>query len=57
MKLSNPSREIIDILLYGLRKPITLQYIPWEDETEERFKERAARFGLLMLATPASGER
>lgn len=47
MKLGNPSREIIDILLYGLRRPEYLQYLPWEDETEEEFKERAKRFGLI----------
>lgn len=52
MKLSNPSRDVIDILLYGLRKPITLQYIPWESETAEQFAERAARFGLLIPSTP-----
>ncbi len=46
MKLGNPSREIIDILLYGLRRPEDIQYIPWEDETEEEFKERAKGFGL-----------
>lgn len=50
MKLGNPSRDVIDILLYGLRKPITLQYLPWEGESLEDFKERAAHFGLL---TPA----
>ena len=46
IKLGNPSREVIDILLYGLRRPEDLQYLPWEDETEEEFKERAKRFGL-----------
>jgi uncharacterized membrane protein len=46
MKLGNPSREIIDILLYGLRRPEIIQYIPWEDETEEEFIARAKRFGL-----------
>jgi len=46
IKLGNPSREIIDILLYGLRKPEDIQYLPWEDETGEEFQERARRFGL-----------
>jgi len=54
MKLGNPSRDVVDILLYGLRRPDTLQYMPWEDETEEQFKERAARFGLLTPTTPPS---
>ena len=49
MKLGNPSRDVVDILLYGLRRPDALQYMPWEDETEEQFKERAARFGLLTI--------
>ena len=48
MKLGNPSRDMIDILLYALRKPENLRYLPWEDETAEEFKERAARFGLLI---------
>ena len=47
IKLGNPSREIIDILLYGLRRPEDIQYLPWEYETEEEFKERARRFGLI----------
>lgn len=46
IKLGNPSREIIDILLYGLRRPETIQYLPWEDETKEEFKARAKLFGL-----------
>jgi hypothetical protein len=48
MKLGNPSRDMIDILLYALRKPEHLKYLPWEDETVEQFQERAARFGLLI---------
>lgn len=51
MRLGNPSRDIIDILLYGLRKPDNLKYLPWEDETEEQFEERAERFGLLITTT------
>jgi hypothetical protein len=46
IKLGNPSREVVDVLLYGLRRPEDIQYLPWEDETEEEFKERAKRFGL-----------
>ena len=46
IKLGNPSREVIDVLLYGLRRPEDIQYLPWEDETEEAFKERAKHFGL-----------
>jgi len=46
MKLGNPSREVIDILLYGLRRPEIIQYLPWEDEAKEEFRERAKRFGL-----------
>lgn len=46
IKLGNPSREVIDVLLYGLRRPADIIYLPWEDEIEEEFKERAKRFGL-----------
>jgi uncharacterized membrane protein len=52
IKLGNKSGEIIDILLYGLRKPEELIYLPWEDETEEDFKERAKHFGLDMEPSP-----
>lgn len=51
MKLGNHSKDLIDILLYALRKPENLKYLPWEDETEEEFKTRAARFGLLITTT------
>ncbi len=57
MKLGNPSRDVIDILLYGLRKPESLKYLPWEDEPEEQFKERAARFGLLITTLAPMEER
>jgi len=50
MILGNSSREVVDILLYGLRRPETLQYLPWEDETDEEFKQRAERFGLTQTA-------
>lgn len=46
MKLGNPSRDIVDVLLYGLRRPSNLRYLPWEDESEQKFKERAERFGV-----------
>jgi len=48
MKLGNQSREIIDVLLYGLRRPETLRYVPWEDESHEEFKHRAELFGLAL---------
>jgi uncharacterized membrane protein len=61
MKLANPSREIIDILLYGLRRPEILTYLPWEDESTEEFIERAKRFGLGSVEssakTPVRGKR
>jgi len=46
MKLGNPSREVVDILLYGLRRPDQLRYLPWDDESEMEFKQRAQRFGI-----------
>ncbi|UCC60012.1 MAG: hypothetical protein JSW38_06250 [Dehalococcoidia bacterium] len=48
MKLGNQSREILDVLLYGLRRPETLRYIPWDDESQEEFKRRAELFGLAL---------
>jgi hypothetical protein len=46
IKLGNPSKEVIDLLLYAFRSPEALVYLPWEDESEEDFKKRAARFGI-----------
>jgi hypothetical protein len=46
IKLGNPSREIIDLLLYALRSPENIQYLPWEEEKEDEFKKRAEYFGL-----------
>jgi len=48
VKLGNQSREIIDILMYGLRRPVHIQYLPWEDEEENEFKQRVEHFGLLI---------
>lgn len=46
IRLANSSKEIVDILLYSLRSPEDLKYLPWGDETEEEFRERAESFGL-----------
>lgn len=46
IKLGNPSKEIIDLLLYSLRSPENIIYLPWEEENEEEFKKRADHFGL-----------
>ena len=46
VKLGNKSSDIINMLLYGLRRPVELKCLPWEDETEEGFKERARHLGL-----------
>jgi len=46
MKIGNPSKEIIDLLLYALRSPESIRYLPWENEAEDEFKKRADRFGL-----------
>ncbi|MBA7649816.1 hypothetical protein ES703_57615 [subsurface metagenome] len=46
IKLGNPSREIIDLLLYALRSPESIRYMPWEDEDEDEFRKRAELFGL-----------
>ena len=52
IKLGNKSSDVINILLYGLRRPVELKYLPWEDETEEEFKERASHFGLDIEPSP-----
>lgn len=52
IKLGNKSSDILNILLYGLRRPAELKYLPWEDETEEEFKERASHFGLDIEPSP-----
>ena len=46
IKLGNPSKEILDLLLYSLRSPENILYLPWEEENEEEFKKRAEYFGL-----------
>jgi uncharacterized membrane protein len=46
IKLGNPSKEVIDLLLYAFRSPSALVYLPWEDESEEEFEKRAASFGI-----------
>jgi uncharacterized membrane protein len=48
MKLANSSREVIDLLLYAFRSPAALEYIPWEDETQDNFQERSRYFGLKL---------
>jgi uncharacterized membrane protein len=45
IKLGNPSKEIIDLLLYAFRSPKDLIYLPWEDESPEEFGERAKSYG------------
>ncbi len=46
IKLGNPSKEVIDLLLYAFRSPSALIYLPWEDESHEDFLNRAALFGV-----------
>jgi uncharacterized membrane protein len=46
IKLGNSSKEIIDLLLYAFRSPTDLKYVPWEDESQEDFENRAQSFGL-----------
>jgi hypothetical protein len=55
IKLGNPSKEIIDLLLYSFRSPDALIYLPWEDESPEDFRTRAASIGVhLNLPPPVS---
>jgi hypothetical protein len=53
IKLGNPSREIIDLLLYALRSPESICYLPWEDESESEFRRRAWLFGLNIAESQA----
>jgi uncharacterized membrane protein len=46
IKLGNPSKEIIDLLLYAFRSPSDLKYLPWEEESGGDFAKRANAFGL-----------
>ena len=46
MRLANSSSEVINLLLYAFRSPAAIEYIPWEDESREEFKERSKNFGL-----------
>jgi uncharacterized protein (TIGR00290 family) len=39
IKLGNPSREIIDLLLYALRSPESIRYLPWKGEKEEELRD------------------
>jgi hypothetical protein len=48
IKLGNPSKEIIDLLLYAFRSPKDLIYLPWEDESTEEFEKRAQSYGLKL---------
>jgi len=46
IRLGNPSKEIIDLLLYSFRSPKDLIFLPWEDESSEEFENRAKSYGL-----------
>jgi uncharacterized membrane protein len=46
IKLGNPSGELVNILLYGIKRPENIRFLPWEGETEADFRARAERFGL-----------
>jgi len=47
VRLGNSSQEMVNVLLYGLKKPDSLRFLPWKGETEEDFKLRMARFAML----------
>jgi hypothetical protein len=49
IRLANPSKEIIDLLLYSFRSPNAIQYMPWEGETPEEFAKRANAFGVHFI--------
>lgn len=49
MRLGNSSREIVDLMLYTLRCPEALVFLPWSDETNDEFRARAERFGAIAV--------
>ncbi|UCG54645.1 MAG: hypothetical protein JSV32_00020 [Dehalococcoidia bacterium] len=49
IRLGNPSKEIIDLLLYSFRSPKDLIYLPWEDESNEEFEKRAKSYGINLF--------
>ena len=49
IRLGNPSKEVIDLLLYSFRSPKALEYRPWEDESPEAFAERATLCGANLV--------
>jgi len=48
IKLGNSSKEIVDLLLYALRSPKDIKYLPWEEESREDFEKRVKSFGLTL---------
>jgi uncharacterized membrane protein len=52
IKLANSSSEVINLLLYAFRSPAALEYLPWEDESPEKFEERSKFFGLKLNDDP-----
>ena len=49
MRLGNPSREIVDVLLYSLKSPERIKLLPWQGETEQELEQRDVRFGLVKV--------
>lgn len=49
IRLGNPSKEIIDLLLYAFRSPTAIQYLPWEGEPLEDFIRRSKSFGIYVV--------
>jgi uncharacterized membrane protein len=46
IRLGNSTQEMINVLLYGLKKPESIKYLPWADEDPQDFKKRAMEFGM-----------
>lgn len=51
MKVANPSKEVIDLLLYAFRSPSAIRYLPWEEETADEFHKRANLFGISLTSS------
>jgi uncharacterized membrane protein len=48
IRLGNPSKEVIDLLLYAFRSPKDIKYLPWEGETQEELVKRAQSYGVIV---------
>ena len=49
IRLGNSSQEVLNMLLYGLKKPEYIKFLPWDDENEGDFRQRILKFGITEI--------